>query len=273
MKISFLGPAGTFTHAAARRLFGPDVSYVEAATIDGVFEAVRGGDVDRGVVPIENSTEGSVTNTVDSLIEGDLVIHDEIVLDVEHCLMAMNEVAIETVERIYSHPQALAQCRGWLSGHAPKAERIAMASTAAAARQAADQPTAAAIASPLCAELYGLVVLEQRVQDTHDNATRFIVLSRADSPRTGRDKTTLAFAVHDGRGALLRVLQVFEEHEINLTRIESRPSRQRAWDYVFLADLEGHRADSNVNAALAVLSQRCPMVRVLGSYSKSLSRA
>lgn len=267
MRVAFLGPAGTFTHAAARRIFGSAAAYTELPTIDAVFDAVRRGDVDRGVVPVENSTEGSVTNTADSLVEGGVSIHDEVVLDVEHCLMTAASGA--TIERIYSHPQALAQCRLWIAANASSAELIPAASTAAAARQTRDDPGGAAIASPLCAELYGLVVVESRVQDRHDNATRFVVLATEDAAPTGNDKTTLAFAVHDGRGALLRVLAVFEEHEINLTRIESRPSRQRAWDYVFLADLEGHRERPNVKAALTVLASRCPMVRVLGSYPRA----
>lgn len=268
-KIAFLGPAGTFTHAAARELFGPSADYANVSTIDGVFEAVRYGDCAYGVVPIENSTEGSVTNTVDSLIDSDeIVIGRELHLAVNQCLIS-TATDLASIERVYSHPQALAQCRGWLAAHLRRAHCIQAASTAAAVQQATDDSGAAAIASRLAAHLYGVPILREQIQDIADNTTRFAVLGISDSPRTGRDKTTIVFAVHDGRGALLRVLQIFDDHHINLTRIESRPSRRKAWDYVFLADLDGHRDEPNVKQALMILRARCPMLRMLGSYPKS----
>ena len=267
VKVAFLGPAGTFTHAAARELFGLAARYSEAGTIDGVFDAVRRGDAAYGVVPIENSTEGSVTRAVDSLIDGGVVIRRELVLDVSQCLMSV-ATSLTEVARVYSHPQALAQCRLWLAANLANAQLVQTPSTSAAAREALADATGAAIGSRLAAELYGLPVLRERVQDVAENATRFVMLAAEDAPRTGRDKTTVAFAVHDGRGALLRVLEVFDRSGINLTRIESRPSRQRLWDYVFLADLDGHRDDDNVKAALGILEQACPMLRNLGSYPR-----
>ena len=175
---------------------------------------------------------------------------------------------LTSIARVYSHPQALGQCRVWLGKNLASAQLVQTASTAIAAREAANDPAGAAVGSRLAAEIHGLPVLRERVADQAENATRFVLLATEDAPPTGRDKTTLAFSVKDGRGALRRVLEVFDDAGINLTRIESRPSRQRAWEYVFLADLEGHREDEAVKSALAVLADKCPMVRVLGSYQR-----
>jgi chorismate mutase / prephenate dehydratase len=267
LRVAFLGPAGTFTHAAARELFGYEPSYVEAPTIDGVFDSVRYGDADYGVAPIENSTEGPVAHSVDALIEGGVMIRGERVLEVNQCLMSV-AASLDTIERVYSHPQALAQCRDWLSHSLPRAELVNAASTAAAARDAATDPTGAAIGSRMAGELYALPVLRERVQDEAGNATRFVVLGTTDTPRTGDDKTTIIFAVHDVRGALRRVLQVFDDRGVNLSRIESRPNRRRAWDYLFVADLDGHRDDANIRDATAALIAICPMLRHLGSYPR-----
>jgi chorismate mutase/prephenate dehydratase len=267
-KVAFLGPAGTFSHAAARELFGLAVRYSEATTIEGVFDAIRRGEVTYGVVPIENSTEGSVRDAIDALIYGDLSIRQELVLEVNHCLMS-TAGGLTGIARVYSHPQALAQCRGWLAKHLANAQLVQTPSTAAAAREAVSDAAGAAIGTRLAAELNGLPVLRERVQDLSTNVTRFVMLARDDAPPTGNDRTTLTFAVQDQRGALRRVLEVFDEHGINLTRIESRPSRQKAWDYVFLADLDGHRQDAPVASAITVLVARCPMLRVLGSYPRA----
>ncbi|HEY9225268.1 MAG TPA: prephenate dehydratase [Gemmatimonadaceae bacterium] len=267
-RIAYLGPAGTFTHAAARKLFGPSACYEEAATIDGVFDAVRRSDATYGVVPIENSTEGSVTNTVDALIDGDgVVIRRELLLEVEQCLISAAP-SLADVARVYSHPQALAQCRAWLATHVAGAQLVPTASTVAAVQEAINDPSAAAIGSRLAAELYHVPVLHRGVNDIAENATRFVVLATEDAEPTGDDKTSVTFAVHNERGALRRVLEIFDDHGINLTRIESRPSRRKAWDYVFLADLDGHREDENIKAALAMLSERIPMLRSLGSYPR-----
>ncbi len=265
--VGFLGPEGTFTQMAAHALFGLAARYQESATIEGVFDAVRVGSCAAGVVPIENSTEGSVTFTVDALLAGELVIRQEVVLEVSHCLLS-RAAALPSVERVYSHPQALAQCRGWLAKNLPAAQVVQATSTAAAAREAREDDRAAAIGSALAGELHGLTTLRERIQDRPENATRFVVLGREDAPRTGRDKTTMAFSVKDGKGALRQVLSILEDFGVNLTRIESRPTQQRAWDYVFLADVEGHRDDAEVAAALTGLRAHCPMVKLLGSYPR-----
>ena len=266
-RVAFLGPSGTFTDMAARELFPRVAEFVQAPTIEGVFDAIRRGAAAYGVVPIENSTEGSITSAVDALIEGGLFIRRELVLEISHCLISMN-AQLTQIQRVYSHPQALAQCRDWLAEHLATAELVPASSTAAAAQEALKDSHAAAIGSRLAAELSGLPVLCDGIQDLAENATRFALIALEDAPRTGDDKTTVAFAVRDSRGALRRVLEVLDEHGISLTRIESRPSRQKAWDYVFLADLAGHREEHHIAAALLVLGERCPMLRILGSYPR-----
>jgi chorismate mutase/prephenate dehydratase len=267
--VAFLGPEGTFSHMAARSLFGLAARYREATTIDGVFDAVRAGDAAYGVVPIENSTEGSVTAAADALIESDLLVRQELVLEVAHALLARNGATLGAIERVYSHPQPLAQCRVWLAKNLPRAQVVQTSSTVAAAREALSDDGGAAIASRLAAEtIGGLDVLREGIHDRAENATRFFVVAKGDAPRTGKDKTTLAFSVKDGRGALRAVLGVFDDGGLNLTRIESRPSRQKRWDYVFLIDLEGHRTDEAVARAIGLLGERCDMVKVLGSYPR-----
>ena len=268
LRVSFLGPEGTFTQMAAHRLFGLAARYQESTTIDGVFDAVRTGACAAGVVPIENSTEGSVTVTVDALVDGDLVIRQEAVLDVSHCLLS-RAPTLTAIDRVYSHPQALAQCRMWLGKNLPSAQIVQTTSTASAAYEAHEDERGAAIGSALAGEIHGLAALRERIQDRAENATRFVVVGKEDAPRTGRDKTTLAFSVKDGRGALRQVLSILEDSGVNLTRIESRPSRQKAWDYVFLADLEGHRDDEHVARALGGVRAHCPMVKLLGSYARA----
>jgi chorismate mutase/prephenate dehydratase len=270
-KVTFLGPEGTFTHMAARSLFGLSATYLEAATIDGVFDAVRKGETLYGVVPIENSTEGAVTRTVDALLEGGVLIRREIVLNVDHCL-ATRADGLTAVERVYSHPQALAQCRMWLAKNLSQAQLVQTPSTAAAVREALADPRGAAIASALAAEMHNLSIVRTSIQDFAENVTRFVLIGQQDAPRTGNDKTTLAFSLKDGRGALRRVLDIFDHEEINLSRIESRPSQKKAWDYVFLVDIEGHRDDESVQRAFAVLEERCPLVRHLGSYPAGAPR-
>jgi chorismate mutase/prephenate dehydratase len=266
--VAFLGPEGTFAHMAARHLFGLAAHYREATTIDGVFDAVRTGDAAYGVVPVENSTEGSVTTSADALIDGNLLVRQELVLDVSQVLLARAGLNLSSIDRVYSHPQALAQCRVWLAKNIPSAQLVQTTSTSAAAREALGDERGAAIGSKLAAEIYGLETLREGIHDRPENATRFFVLAKKDAPRTGKDKTTIAFSVKDGRGALRNVLGVFDDAGINLTRIESRPSRQKRWDYVFLADLEGHREDETVARAIADLGSQCDMVKVLGSYPR-----
>jgi chorismate mutase/prephenate dehydratase len=271
VRVAFLGPEGTFSHVAAREVYGLFARYREATTIDGVFDAVRRGAADFGVVPLESSSEGAVTFTLDALLDGDLLIRQEVVVDVTQCLLG-TAAGLTAVERVHGHAQALAQCRLWLARHLPAAAIVQTPSTAAAAREALADPAAAAVASRLAGDIFGLPVLREQIDDRPENATRFVVVAKADAPPTGRDRTTIAFSVRDEHGALRRALAIFDDAAINLSHIESRPSRQRSWDYVFLADFEGHRADANVAAALAKLGEQCAMVRVLGSYPRATER-
>lgn len=273
MRVAYLGPEGTFSHAAARSIFGLAARYAEAATIEGVFDAVARRETAYGVVPIENSSEGSVNHAADALIESEgVLVRGEMELDVSQCLLT-HASGLASVERVYSHPQALGQCRVWLAKNLAGAQLVAAPSTAAAVREAArSDARAAAIAGKLASELYGVPVARDKINDHPENVTRFALLSLEDARRTGDDKTTIAFSVRDGRGALMRVLAVFDEEDVNLTRIESRPSRERAskrWDYVFLADVEGHREDANVARAMQRLRDKCPLVKHLGSYARA----
>jgi chorismate mutase/prephenate dehydratase len=268
LRVAYLGPEGTFSQMAARHLFGREVRYRDCATIEAVFDAVAGKDATYGVVPIENSTEGAVSMTSDALLEGDVVIRQEYVLPVAHCLLSRAR-SLADVATVYSHPQALAQCRGWIAKHLPRAQVVQTSSTAAAAREAHADERAAAIGADLAAEIHDVPILRRSVQDRRENATRFVVIAHDDAPPSGRDRTTLAFGVADGKGALRRVLGDFERAGVNLTRIESRPSRKKAWHYVFLIDVEGHRSDANLARALARLRARVDFVKVVGSYPRA----
>jgi chorismate mutase/prephenate dehydratase len=268
LRVAYLGPEGTFSQLAARRLFGLQARYRECATIDGVFEAVGSKDATYGVVPFENSTEGAVSMTSDALIEGNLLIRQEFVLPVAHCLLSRASELSE-IATVYSHPQALAQCRGWLAKHLPRAQVVQTTSTAAAAREALSDPRAAAIAADIAAEIHGLTIVRANIQDRAENATRFVVLATEDAPPTGNDRTTLAIGIADQKGALRRVLTIFEDSNVNLTRIESRPSRTRAWHYVFLVDVEGHRTEPELVRALAAVSKSADFVKVIGSYPRA----
>lgn len=266
-RIAFFGPPGTFTHLAARRTFGSSATFIEAPTIPGVFRLVERGDASCGVVPIENSTEGGVNVTLDCLLESRLRIQAEAVLEIVLCLVS-RERNLAAITGVYSHPQPLAQCRAWLSEHLPLAAVHEATSTSAAAALAAATPGAAAIASELSAELQGLSVLRRGVQDRAQNATRFVVIADHDAVPTGRDRTSLFFATRHERGALRLILEVFDQEGINLSRIESRPGRQKLWEYVFYTDLEGHRLDAPVARALERVEQACGMLKVLGSYPR-----
>jgi chorismate mutase/prephenate dehydratase len=268
LKVAYLGPEGTFSHAAARAFFGLAATYTEAATFEGVFDAVARQQAQHGVVPIENSSEGSVPHAIDALMGGDLLIRAEFELEVSQCLLTRAS-GLASIERVYSHPQPLGQCRVWLAKNLAGAQLVQAASTAAAVREAMSDARGAAIASELASELYGVPVLRERIQDSSENFTRFIIISHEDATRSGDDKTSIAFSLRDGRGALLRVLAVFDEEGINLSRIESRPSREKPWDYVFLAELEGHRDDAGVGRAMSRLREKCPMVKHLGSYPRA----
>ena len=265
--VAFFGLTGSWTHMAARRVFGADADFRENSTIAQVFEAVSDGSAQFGVVPIENSTEGGVNQTVDELLSRELHVHGEVVLDIAQCLLGLSR-DLSQIKRVLSHPQGLAQCRRWLAEHLPNAEQVASLSTTAAAREAAQDPHSAAISNALAGELNGLIVIRESIQDSAENATRFVVIAKSDAERTGHDKTSLVFSTAHTRGALRQVLEIFDRAGLNLTRIESRPAPGRRWEYVFLTDLEGHRLDPAIAGALAELDARCSWARVLGSYPR-----
>jgi chorismate mutase/prephenate dehydratase len=268
LKVAFLGPEATFTHMAARTRFGLSARYVPAATVAGVFAEVEKGTADLGVVPIENSTEGVVNSTLDVLIDSELSITAEIATEVSHCLLTRSGT-LDGVQKVYSHPQALAQCRHWLSSNLPNVAQIEVASTALAARLTRDDPVAAAVASELAGQLYDLKIARKKIEDEVRNVTRFLVIGREPAPPTGRDKTSILFSLKDSAGVLFRVLQPLADAGLNLSRIESRPSRKKLWDYVFFIDVDGHQVEPGVQTALKALESSCEFVKVLGSYPRA----
>jgi chorismate mutase/prephenate dehydratase len=265
MTIAYFGPEATFTHQAAIRRFGSSVRYAAMKTIADVFTEVGRNRADYGVVPVENSTEGVVTHTLDMFVDSELKIVAQIILPIQHCLLS-KVTRREEIKRLYSHPQALAQCRQWVQLHLPNAEVIEASSTTRAAELAARGRKSAAIASLLAAERYSLRVLEMDIQDNTNNATRFLVLGRQCGAATGKDRTSLIFSVADEVGSLHRALAPLSKHQINMTRIESRPSKRKAWAYFFFVDVQGHAEDPELAAALKELSAQCSFVKVLGSY-------
>ena len=271
LKVAFLGPEGTFTQAAVLKHFGSSVRALPLAAIDEVFHEVEGGIADFGVVPIENSSEGTVNHTLDMFLTSSLKICGEVELAVHHSLMG-RMARVSDIKRICAHPQALAQCRGWLDEQIPDVERVAVSSNAVGARRARDERGTAAIASRAAAEIYGLTLLANDIEDRADNTTRFLVVGRKLFSASGEDRTTLlvSAADTDDAGALFRLLQPLAEHRVNMTRIESRPSRKRKWDYVFFIDMEGHVSDEPVAKALAALEQRASLFKVLGSYPRAV---
>lgn len=268
--VAHFGPPGTFTHLAALKRFGHSVEYVGISDIPEIFAAVEHGRADYAVVPIENSTEGGVNQTLDMFLESTVRICNEIYLPVHQHLMAAGEnTRLEDIKRVYSHPQGLAQCRKFLSENLPHAELISEPSTVEAAIRAGSDPYSAALASEAAAELHNLAVLMRSVEDKTSNITRFLVLSRQETPSTGNDKTTLLVSIKDEVGALLHILEPFYASGLNLTRIESRPSKRRAWDYVFFMDFEGHAATDKVKQVLEDVKKHCSYLEVLGSYPKA----
>jgi chorismate mutase/prephenate dehydratase len=271
LKVAYLGPEGTFTQQAVHKQFGHSVRALPLTSIEEVFHEVEAGTADFGVVPIENSSEGTVNSTLDMFLTSPLGICGEVELRVHHHLMGQM-TALDRVQRVCAHPQALAQCRGWLAEHMAGVERVPVASNAEGARRARDEEGTAAIGPMAAAELYGLNLLVSEIEDRADNTTRFLVVGGRSFPSSGRDKTTLLVsAAHtDAPGALFRLLEPLASHGISLTRIESRPSRRRKWDYVFFIDLEGHAAEEPLATALDQLKGQASLCRVLGSYPRAI---
>jgi chorismate mutase/prephenate dehydratase len=267
LTVAYLGPEATFTHQAAIRRFGSSLRYTSQKTITDVFSEVSKNRADYGVVPIENSTEGVVTHTLDMFVDSDLKIVSQIVLRIQHCLLSKGTRA--QIKKLYGHPQSLGQCRGWIQMHLPRVEIIETSSNARSAEFAARDKSSAAIAGMLAAEKYKLEILEQDIQDNAANATRFLVLGRQCSPPTGSDRTSVMFSILDRVGALYRALSPFRRHRINMTKIESRPSKRKAWEYFFFVDCDGHMSDPKVAKALKALGEDCSYVKVLGSYPNS----
>jgi chorismate mutase/prephenate dehydratase len=264
MTIAYLGPEATFTHQAAIRRFGSSLKYASQKTIADVFTEVSKNRADYGVVPVENSTEGVVTHTLDMFVESELKIVAQIILPIQHCLVSNCKRA--DIKKLYSHPQSFAQCRIWVQNNLPQVEVIETSSNSRSGEFAAKEKNSAAIAGVLVAERYGLRILESDIQDNSANATRFLVLGRQCSPPTGKDRTSLMLSVTHEVGALHQALAVFRRFKLNMTKIESRPSKRKAWEYYFFVDCEGHKDDRSVAKAIAELQRQCNFVKVLGSY-------
>jgi len=264
LSIAYLGPEATFTHLAALKRFGQQVNYLACQGISDVFLEVERQAADYGVVPIENSIEGAVTHTLDMFMDADLKICAQILLDVTHNLLA--NCSKEKIKRIYSNPQVFGQCRLWLQENLPDAERVEVSSTTRAAQLAADKKDSACIASSLAAKVYKLEIIAADIEDSPHNVTRFLVIGKDDVGQTGKDKTSIMFSIKDRVGALHDMLVPFKKYGISLTKIESRPSKKKAWDYYFFVDLQGHRDNPRVKKALQELENKCKFLKVLGSY-------
>lgn len=266
LKVAYLGPAATFSHQAALGEFGSSVEYEPYQKIGEIFQAVHHGRADYGVVPVENSTGGMIHETLDSFAEFTGRICHEILLPIENSLLSNHELG--EIKVVYSHPQPFAQCMTWLRAHLPGVELQEMPSTVAGMQKAKTTPNSAAIGSHIAGDIYGLRILARGIQDSRDNTTRFVVIAKTDTPPCGDDKTSLMFSFRDRPGALFEFLKPFASRQINLSKIESRPTRKRAWEYVFFIDVIGHRLDAKVQAAIDEMTPNCEWVRVLGSYPR-----
>ncbi|PKM12285.1 MAG: prephenate dehydratase [Gammaproteobacteria bacterium HGW-Gammaproteobacteria-3] len=269
LDVAFLGPKGTFTQQAAIKHFGHAVNAVPASTIAGIFNAVESGHCQFGVVPVENSTEGMINHTLDRFVSSPLKICGEVEIRVHQNLLSSGE-SLDAITEVLSHQQSLAQCRNWLDDHLPGATRTAVSSNAEAAKQAASAKHKAAIAGKLAAELYGLNIIEHNIEDEANNTTRFIIIGRQVSASTGQDKTSVLVSTGNQPGALYKILEPFAQFGIGLLHIESRPSRQGLWEYVFFIDIEGHAEDEKVALALDTLKTRVNRLNILGSYPKAV---
>jgi chorismate mutase/prephenate dehydratase len=272
LKVAYLGPEGTFTQSAVLKHFGHSVHALSVPTVDEVFHEVESGTADFGVAPIENSSEGTVNiHTLDMFLTSPLKICGEIELRIHQHLMGRMD-GLKDVKRVCAHPQSLAQCRGWLAQHLPDVEKIPVASNAEGARRARDEEGTAALAGEAAAKVYGLQILFNTVEDRDDNTTRFVVIGRKLFPPSGNDKTTVLVSAREseGPGVLLHLLAPLSKHGVNMTRIESRPSRKRKWDYVFFLDLDGHADEPRVRKALEKMKPKASLLKVLGAFPKAI---
>src|ERR1700677_754425 len=267
LPIAYFGPVATNTHQAARGKFGASVEYTPQVSIADVFDVVARGNADYGVVPIENSTEGAVNHTLDVFMDSELRICAQILMKIENHLVA--KIPREKIRKIYSHPQVFGQCRQWLRLNLPDVELVEVSTTARGAELAAEEPGAAAITGRMAAEAHGLQILAPSIQDSATNTTRFLVIGRTASPPTGDDRTSIMFCVQDKPGALFHALEPFNRLKISMSKIESRPSKRKAWEYFFFVDIDGHASEEKVKAALEELEKHCTFVKILGTYPKT----
>jgi chorismate mutase/prephenate dehydratase len=270
LSVAYLGPPGTYSHSAVARHFGDFVTAEPCASIDEVFRAAEGGRTDYAIVPVENSTEGAVGRTLDLMYQTPLTIVGEVKLRIVQNLLA-KDTALDQVTRVYSHAQSLAQCVQWLARHLPSVARVAVASNAEAARLAAVERGAAAIAGETAAAIYGLDIIAAHIEDEPNNTTRFWVLGQHAVPSSGKDETSLVMSAQNRPGAVYALLEPFAKHGVSMSRLESRPARTGLWEYLFFVDLDGHRDDPAVAAALAELKQRAPFLKLLGSYPAAVA--
>jgi len=270
IKVAFLGPEGTFTQEAVVKHFGHSAIGVPMFAIDEVFREVEAGAVQYGVVPVENSTEGVVNHTLDSFIESSLRICGEVELRIHHNFLIGPNTDPARITRVYSHPQSLAQCRKWLDAHYPKIDRVPVSSNAEAAKMVRGEWSSAAIAGDMAVKLYGLTKLREKIEDRPDNSTRFLVIGRQELAPSGDDKTSIMVSMKNEPGALYRLLEPLRTHNVDMTRLESRPSSTGKWNYLFFIDFKGHQSDANIVAALDEVRRRAAELKVLGSYPRAV---
>ena len=263
--ISYLGPPATYTHQAAIKHFGNSLRFLPAPTIREVFRFVESKDALYGVVPIENSTEGMVNYTLDTLVETDLKVVGEIVLPIHHCLLTKSS-SLSSIKTVFAHPQSQAQCRSFLSTHLPNIPLVETSSNTRAVELCLEDESGAAIAGEMAADIYNIPILRRHIEDYPDNQTRFLVIGTIEPGKTRKDQTSIMISIIDRVGALSSILDMIAKQGINVTRLESRPSRKKAWDYIFFIDIEGHQEDQSIRELLKKLQNLCPYVKILGSY-------
>lgn len=270
LEVAYLGPEGTFTQAAAFKHFGHAVVSLPQSSIGNVFSQVESGQCNYGIVPVENSTEGMVSHTLDNFIDSPLKICGEVELRIELHLLANGDASSTTIKTICAHQHALAQARNWLDNNWPDVDRVAVSSNAEAARMAGESNTVAAVAGDIAAEQYGLMKLAESIEDLANNTTRFLIIGQEDVSSSGQDKTSLVVSTHNKPGSLFKLLESFNREGVGLTRIDTRPSRTQTWAYVFFMEFEGHQEDEVVQRILADLEEQSVMMKVLGSYPKAV---